>query len=463
MSVPSIKCRPSAWRMRVALYLVAAVAVSACGGGGEEDVSRTGGATVESGRALETPEATASGSEAPTEVASAVDAAASDVQVIAPTASAVAELIAKRAGGLKVVSLARVIEGDEARPAADGEVLIKPMRITYDAANGTVVVLGDLGGNHAVEDIRFFEHEGALHVIRDLYPAAADATSFAGRSVPALLAAQDGGSLAQRNEDMAVAMAAPPSSARGEVTAAAAKVPVPVLTSLGGVTNSDSGISNGRVAMGCGKLYNGAMAINDATGTYAWTIKGLNFGASAGKVTVAGRNAKVLSWSASQIKVDPTVPVDWGPISTTFVVQTSAGVKSTFGVGIAPAIKSRIFGQCTNLVARARLKLGMQPSPTAYGGYAAITSSYVPKAGDQFHWSGQHTAIVLSVRGPVATAGGYKTYTLTVSEQNAACTNAVTTYTTTFQTQTTAKGTAITARPISWIRRFANVETVYYR
>src|SRR5207244_389293 len=79
-----------------------------------------------------------------------------------------------------------------------------------------------------------------------------------------------------------------PSAERAGAANAAIATGSPTIASIGGVTNSAAGISNGLAAMDCGKAYNGARVINDKTGVYQWRVDGKNFGASAGSATIAG-------------------------------------------------------------------------------------------------------------------------------------------------------------------------------
>lgn len=119
-----------------------------------------------------------------------------------------------------------------------------------------------------------------------------------------------------------------------------------------------------------------------------------------------------------------------------------------WGLNIVSAIKTRIFGQCTHHVAWYRLRMGKQPSPTAYGGYTTITGSYVPTVGDQYQFNNrQHTAILVGVSGPALSTGGVKTWTLTISEQNADARNNVRQYTTYFKTKTVGTSTSVLDYP----------------
>jgi len=241
----------------------------------------------------------------------------------------------------------------------------------------------------------------------------------------------------------------------------------PAISSIGGVTNTNSGITNGRVDESIGTAYNGKLVVNDETGAYPWTIKGTAFGTTPGSVYLYGRKSPVLSWSDTAIKVDvsgaqvnPSQPWNWAGLSTTLRVQTAAGASVDQGVEIVPAVKTRIFGQCAYWVAFRRHQLGMTPSPTAYGGYTTIGTSWVPKKGDQLQFTfdgGLHSAIIESVTGPTVQSDSTTTYSVTISQLNAAGHNEYSEYTSPFK----FRGTSVLSKPkfASW----GTEATSYYR
>ncbi len=373
--------------------------------------------------------------------------------VILPDGDAVEEVINNRANGQPVITHTRIFEFGQVREVAGREEVMERNHASFDPAAEVLVVTGTFRGVAAVEDVRFVEGDGVLHVIRDLYPSADEAVLYSGRNQPLVLDSMGGD----------------PGGVRPAITAAMtfstrslAPSTTPLVSSMGGVSNDSAGILNGRVSMSCGKTWNGTLVVNDQDNAYSWYISGANFGATPGTITLAGRSARILQWTPTQIIAAPTASYTWGPLSTLLTVRTAAGSTTSFGVSIAPAIRTRIYGQCTWYVAYARLNMGKQPSPYAYGGYSTITTQYVPQVGDQYEWKSAHTAIVTQVSGPVNAPGGYRTWTMQIGEYNAQCTNSFNSYTTQFQVRTTSSGSVVTKYPQSSIASYGST-TAYYR
>jgi hypothetical protein len=217
-----------------------------------------------------------------------------------------------------------------------------------------------------------------------------------------------------------------------EVGEAAGKIAAPPeISAIGGVSISLAGITNGVADMTCGSSYNGYRVINDREGSYTWVIQGRNFGTARPRVSVGGRLATVKSWSPTRIVVDPTTAYDAGPKQETLSVVTQTNQTATQSVNTVPAILTRIYGQCTHLVALRRKQMNLAPSPTAYGGYSRIGTTYVPRRGDQYQWAGRHTAIVTAVSNASVTRTETR-WTVTIEEQNADCRNTRSSFTTPF-------------------------------
>lgn len=222
-----------------------------------------------------------------------------------------------------------------------------------------------------------------------------------------------------------------------------AQIAAPKINSISGIANVDSGISNGLVAIpaGLGTNLNGSRAVNDQAGVYPWTLNGQGFGNQAGSVTLAGRSVPVVSWTNTTITINPTgaqinpaQPWNWGAMSTTLAVRTSDGRTVSQGLGISNALRTRLEGQCTQYCAFYRLSMGLQPSATAYGGYAPFAANYVPRRGDQYQWAvgqGKHCGMVDSVGAPV-TVNGTTTFSIRIAQRNADARNSFSTFDTTF-------------------------------
>lgn len=361
-------------------------------------------------------------------------------------ADEVNNLIENFADGKEQVVKTRVFSNGEMLENPGEAVEVTREEATFHPIERSLVVTGTLNGVSVIEDLRFIEFDNKFYVLRDVYLDGKASDLGLGRSTPAPLESSGDGS--------------------PEIeTMAASATSAPRITSLGGVSNFDAGITNGRVDMSCGSRWNTGMVINDQPGIYPWYINGSNFGTARGRVTVAGRDAVIASngWSATRIIASPTTyrynAEPAGPVLLT--VYTATG-NANYGINVVPAIRSRIYGQCTWFVALTRLNMGKQPSPTAYGGYTTITPQYVPQVGDQLAWRGRHTAIITAVRGPSTQSGGYKTWNVTVEEFNWDCRNNWHAYTSDFQVRTVNGQTAITKYIQSSINGYGSA-TVYYR
>lgn len=320
----------------------------------------------------------------------------------------------------------------------------------FEPSSRTITVKGEIDSRPVLEELRLIDSAGVLYVIRDLYLDAGYDTERVGRSIPAPVsepevAAGDGNS---------------PKDAEIEPSITIQAVAAPYVQSIAGDTISAAGVTNGLVSMDCGQAYNGGRAVNDNSDTYAWYINGGNFGSTTGSVTLAGIPCRIVSWSSTRIVVYPSVPYYWGPICALLTVRVSSGGSTIYGVSVVPAIRSRIFGQCTHHVALSRINMGRQPSPTAYGGYSAITTSYEPRVGDQMQWQGRHTAIITAVNAYYS--GGWRRYNVQISERNADCHNGLNVYWDYFEVGVVNGQTRVTHYIQSSVRSFGSC-TLYYR
>ena len=399
-----------------AVAIVAAAMVAACGGGG-----------------------------APDEQQDSLDSAPVISAENEPTMSVVQHFdvhqeAAKRAVGVEVVlGTPRVFRGDDPAPVEDaGSVALTARhKVTHDRATDSFLINGVVEDKLALEEVRFAKADGRLYVLRDIYLDPGSAPAMAGRGLPAALDAPD---------------------ARQRAAALSLSSSSPAISSLAGISSSASGISNGVISVTCGS-YNGARVANDAMGTAPWTIAGTGFGSSIGRASLNGSTVKITSWSSTKVVVDPSLPWSASVLNNSILQLTTADGKiAKWLVTVAPAIKLRVYGQCTYGVAKKRYQLGLQPSPTAYGGYSAFGAAYVPKVGDQLQWSGKHVAIISRVYSPVSGSNGLLTWPIEMFEQNFNCLSSTTTTSTSFA----VRGTTVVARPIS--RAYANEQaSAWYR
>lgn len=241
---------------------------------------------------------------------------------------------------------------------------------------------------------------------------------------------------------------------------------------IGGITNSDSGIANGLVQEPLGHLYDGYRVVNDEPGFATWTITGAGFGTTVGVVTLNGQTVPPTTtngkpnWSDTSIGINPSgiqinaadhwnwpSPVTAAPVSTKLIIRTANGQTFSTDVQVVPAIKTRVYGQCPWWVAFRRKEMHLTLSPSAYGGYTAISGAWQPHVGEQlaFIWTKngtqfKHQAIIETV-GPAVTVGQTTTYALTISQYNANVDNQKTTFDTTFSVKRANGSNTVTALP----------------
>lgn len=315
--------------------------------------------------------------------------------------------------------------------AADAQVDIAESRLLtlerrsarFDPTIRSVRINGMIGDQAVLEELRAFEVGPRSYVVRDVYLDANSGMELIGRNIPALLEQKD-----PDGETIAA-----DGSAKAQATAA------PAISVVHGRSDCGPGAQDGVVRIyncspsHCGTSFDGWRAVDsiDPWGAtsefYYWIIQGSGFGTTPGSVSLAGYPARIESWSSTSIKVWPRVPYSWGGFCASLTVSTPYGT-SYYGVTGAPAIKGRLYGQCTWHVAKARYDRLLQPSTTAYGSYTSIGVSYAPRVGDQYKFaSDTHTAIVVSVAGPYRD-GTWTRWNIQVSEQNYDCHNSTRTY-----------------------------------
>ena len=177
--------------------------------------------------------------------------------------------------------------------------------------------------------------------------------------------------------------------------------------------NPNLGVINGVVNCDKGTTYNGSRPIDVVRGVYLWRISGRGFGTQAGNVQVVGRNVTVVSWSDTQIIVDPWRPSPQWPVCGLVAVYPRVGSSGTTALNIVPSCYGTIYGQCTWWVSHRRWQAGL--SPASYSNPRPLDRSWVPQALDYCIFNGNlHVALVESAsRRPDGT------FDLAMSDYNA--------------------------------------------
>lgn len=345
-------------------------------------------------------------------------------------------LIENLAAGSPPIFRTRVFASGQLQDYPESSVSVERDGGQFDPRSRSLVVTGTMNGTPVIEDLRFFDHEGAFYVVRDVYVNGQPDDLRLGRATPVPM---DEDGRRQHGESSIERFAL---SANATVAS-----PAPQISLIHGYTDvAGVGILDGVVDMKpCGTQYDGGRAVNNEPSFFYWDLYGTNFGSSKGAIqlgSVPVPASSITQWTATYVRFYPTVPYNWGPVTTILSITTSAGGTSKTAVSIVPAIKTRIFGQCTWYVALTRLNAGKQPSPTAYpsgGGWNQISASYIPQLWDELVWewsdsSGQHkhTAIITGVTKSTTIAGAWA---VTITEANAACSNQITSLPSTFQVQ----------------------------
>lgn len=157
----------------------------------------------------------------------------------------------------------------------------------------------------------------------------------------------------------------------------------------------DLGVIAGVVKCDEGTTYNGSRPIDVVRGVYLWRISGRGFGTPAGNVLVLGRSVTIISWSDTQIVIDPWTPSPQWPVCGLVAVYPRAGSSGSFALNIVPACWGTIYGQCTFWVSYRRWQAGL--SPASYASPRPLDRNWVPQALDYCIFNGNlHVALVES-------------------------------------------------------------------
>jgi hypothetical protein len=307
---------------------------------------------------------------------------------------------------------------------------------TFDSQMRSLLVTGTMNGTPVIEDFRFLHYDGKFYVLRDIHLNGTPADVAHGRSMPAMLEATLPG-------------AAGDGVTQGLVreNAVGSKTALPAIGTIHGYTDVGStGIYDGLTDMSCGKTYNNFRVIDNVQPSlFVWHVVGSNFGTTKGTIRVAGIAVPVsqVTWGPNEIKFYPAVPYYFAAGPTVLSISTSNGTV-TSALSFAPAISGRIFGQCTWLVALVRMNAGRLVPSSSFGpggGWSTLAAGYMPQLWDAltYQWTDsqglhKHTAVIIGVSVPVK-SGNTTTWTVTIEEANAACSNRITTKQSIFQIQ----------------------------
>jgi len=362
--------------------------------------------------------------------------AGSNLDEVAVAAGDIDALIDNLSGGVAKVLRIRVF--------SDGQVVEYPEAMTavqretgaFDSQMRSLLITGTMNGIPVIEDFRFLHHDSKFYVLRDIHLNGTAADVAHGRSMPTVLEAA---SLSSAGDGVLQSLV--------RENTMSSKTALPTISAIHGYTDVGStGIYDGLPDMSCGRTYNNFRVIDNVQpSVFAWDVVGSNFGITKGTIRVAGIAvpASQVAWGPNEIKFYPAVPYYFAAGPTVLSISTSNGTV-TSALSFAPAISGRIFGQCTWLVALVRMNAG-RPVPSSSfgpgGGWNTLTAGYMPQLWDAltYQWTDsqglhKHTAVIIGVSVPVK-SGNTTTWTVTIEEANAACSNRITTKQSIFQIQ----------------------------
>lgn len=233
--------------------------------------------------------------------------------------------------------------------------------------------------------------------------------------------------------------------------------------------------------------YNGFLAL-ESQSERAFTIYGENYGVVTPSALVrfldsnmnplSGVTVIIKKWADTRIDIGVRALPSFTFAKVGYVRVTldkkpppTSGYRSAeFSVlGFAGTISTRGYGQCTWHVSNRRAVQNLSvpaDGGSIYGsGRTAIDASYIPMASDVLVYGTSHVAFIEGVSKPVYQGSGANkttTWTLQVSEMNAACNESLTSDTRTFQ----IKGSGSTASIVTGIGTRASSSwnaTHYYR
>src|SRR5258708_5037885 len=109
---------------------------------------------------------------------------ANELAAVLVDGDAAEEIIKNRANGQPIVTHTRIFELGQIREVAGREDAMEREHATLDATGEVLTITGTLRGLATIEDVRFLEGDGMLHVIPDLYPNPDDTVLYCARNLP---------------------------------------------------------------------------------------------------------------------------------------------------------------------------------------------------------------------------------------------------------------------------------------
>jgi len=366
----------------------------------------------------------------------AQEVSGSNPDEVAVAAGDVDSLIDNVSGGVAKVTRIRVFSAGQVVEYPEPMATVQRDGGVFDSQTRSLLVTGTMNGIPVIEDFRFLHHDGKFYVLRDIHLNGTAADVANGRSMPTTLETTSPGTVGDRALQSAL-----------REYAMSSKPALPTISAIHGFTDVPvTGILDGLPDMSCGSTYDKFRVIDNVQPSlFDWDVIGGNFGATKGTIQVAGItvSASQIAWAPNEIKFYPAVPYYFAAGPTVLSISTSNGTV-TSALNFAPAISGRIFGQCTWLVALVRMNAGRPVPSTSFGpggSWSTLTAGYVPQLWDAltYRWtdsqgSHTHTAVIVGVSAP-AKSGNTTTWTVTIEEANAACSNRITTKQSSFQVQ----------------------------
>lgn len=147
------------------------------------------------------------------------------------------------------------------------------------------------------------------------------------------------------------------------------------------------------------------------------TIRGTNFGSTAGIVSVGGGYSVTnVKWSATVITGTLVCAASSVAGDVTFSVTPKGSTKKAqWAVLVCPFLTTRRFGQCTFHDTAKRIQSGLSVPSPACQQTGSISGTYLAQTGDILHWGGSHQVFVTGVAQDTKNKN---LYTFTITEMD---------------------------------------------